>query len=355
MEAPNPILTEQEISQTIFIFQDSTKYPLYLSSTGDIIIFSLEYGSSKYSKKTSIKEIKDKESNAVFSPYKSKDFFEFFKSLAEEKKISLIKKDNTVIIKFELQIMIKKHEIEIELISKDKNIELMEKELQELKVNYNKINEENKDLRKRIEILEAEIKEIKKVINPDNNIKRLPMDNKSVIIQENEFDLIRLGIKNRLKKEVKGLKKLYRALIDGDDVNIFHSKCDNIPNTLVLIKSIGNRRFGGFTTIPWSSPDIPKDKDDPNAFLFSLDKQRIYPQKQKKTVIHYKTYGPCFGNNSVYELYIGQHCIETKYLYTNESKQQCSIDYGEDKNALSESGNGQCTYAADYEVFQVIF
>ena len=54
-------------------------------------------------------------------------------------------------------------------------------------------------------------------------------------MNENEFKLINLGIKNRLNKKVKGLKKLYQALIDGDDVINFHSKCDNIPNTLVLI------------------------------------------------------------------------------------------------------------------------
>ena len=36
----------------------------------------------------------------------------------------------------------------------------------------------------------------------------------------------------------------------GEPIN-FHNKCDNIPNTLVLIKSEGNRRFGGFTPITW--------------------------------------------------------------------------------------------------------
>ena len=72
-------------------------------------------------------------------------------------------------------------------------------------------------------------------------------------MNENEFKLINLGIKNRLNKKVKVLKKLYQALIDGDDIINFHSKCDNIPNTLVLIKSAENRRFGGFTSIPWTS------------------------------------------------------------------------------------------------------
>ena len=66
-------------------------------------------------------------------------------------------------------------------------------------------------------------------------------------MKENEFNLINLAIKSRLNKEVKELKKIYQATIDGDGAINFHSKCDNIPNTLVLIKSAGNRRFGGLT------------------------------------------------------------------------------------------------------------
>ena len=38
-------------------------------------------------------------------------------------------------------------------------------------------------------------------------------------------------------KEVKELKKLYQATIDGDGAINFYSRCDNIPNTLVVIKS----------------------------------------------------------------------------------------------------------------------
>ena len=94
----------------------------------------------------------------------------------------------------------------------------------------------------------------------------------------NEINLINSAIKSRLKKEIKELKKLYQATIDGDRAIDFHPKCDNIPNTLALIKSAGNRRFGGFTIHVWESSN-GQYKDDKNTFLFSLDKQRIYPYK----------------------------------------------------------------------------
>ena len=274
----------------------------------------------------------------------------YLKTLSEMKKISLNKIDNTMILKFELEIMFKKHEIEIELINKDKNMELIEKEIKELKEENKELKEENKELKKRIENLEIEMKEIKKIINPDFNINKLN-PNISDIMYENEFKIINLGIKNRINKKVKELKKLYQAIIDGDDVINFHSKCDNIPNTLVLIKSEGNRRFGGFTSIPWTSPKEQEFKDDPNAFLFSLDKQRIYSYKKDgKAICNHKDFGPWFGDC---DIRIYQHCIEKKGLYTGESNTNPYYNYDGDKNALSESNSS--IYAADYEVFQVIF
>ena len=262
------------------------------------------------------------------------------------KKISLIKKDNIINLKFEFEAMFKKNEFEIELVSKDKNLELIEKELNELK-------EENKELKKRIEILENEMKEVKKLINPNFNINKLKIGNKSVIMNENEFDLIHLAIKSRLNKEVKELKKLYQATIDGDGPINFHSRCDNIPNTLVIIKSAGNRRFGGFTSIPWSSSG-GEYKDDSNAFLFSLDKKKIYSYKKDGYAIYNnKNYGPTFGNG--YSIYIGPNCIQDKKLYTNESYSGCSYNFNGDNNALSEDGKASWIYASEYEVFQVIF
>ena len=346
MEVPTPSSEDKEISETITIDQDNIRYILHLNSIGNTITFSLEYNSNNYSKKMPLKDIKDKESRAIFISYSPKDFIQFLKKLSEMKKISVIRKDNSVIIKFELEIMFMKHEIEIELRSKDNNLELLEKEVKELK-------EENILLKKRIDDLETEVKEIKKMLNPNFNINRIKIGNKSVIMKENEFDLIHLAIKSRLNKEVKELKKLYQATIDGDGAINFHSRCDNIPNTLVLIKSAGNRRFGGFTSVQWTSQG-GEYKDDPNAFLFSLDKQKIYSYKNDKYAIYcHKNNGPRFGGG--YDICIFQHGIQEKHLYTNESSSSCSYNYNGDNNALSEDGKASYIYAAEYEVFQVIF
>ena len=77
--------------------------------------------------------------------------------------------------------------------------------------------------------------------------------NENIIMEPDEEDFIFSEIEKRMNKLIKGLHKLYKATIDGGDSIYFHKKCDNIINTLVLIKSEGERRFGGFTPLPWKS------------------------------------------------------------------------------------------------------
>ena len=91
-----------------------------------------------------------------------------------------------------------------------------------------------------------------------------------------EKDMLYKEIENKMNKRIKEINKLYQATIDGGDPINFHSKCDNIPNTLVLIKSEGKRRFGGFTPIPWKSIEGNNWIKDPEnkTFVFSLDNKK---------------------------------------------------------------------------------
>ena len=153
---------------------------------------------------------------------------------------------------------------------------------------------------------------------------------------------------------MKELKKLYKASIDGDGAINFHSKCDNIPNTLVFIKSAGNRRYGGFTSQVWESLNNDTYKDDKNAFLFSLDKQKIYSYKNNgKAIYNNKDYGPTFGYGT--DIWIGNNVIQQKNSYTNESFSSCSFNFNGDNTVLSEDGKESYIFIVEYEVFQVIF
>ena len=167
-------------------------------------------------------------------------------------------------------------------------------------------------------------------------------------MKEKDFDLINFALKSRMNKNVKELRKLYQASIDGDGPINFHSRCDNIPNTLVLIQSKGNRRFGGFASVPWTTNG--GWRTDEKSFLFSFDKQKTYSFKSSSNILGSSEYGPNFD-----DIRIKPYSIQEKNLITYESREGVTYyNFDGDKEALSES---HCNpiYAVDYEVFQVIF
>merc|ERR1719323_1639180 len=47
--------------------------------------------------------------------------------------------------------------------------------------------------------------------------------------------------------------RLFKATIDGDAAEDFHSACDDQGMTLVLVEATNGYRFGGFAGKPWSN------------------------------------------------------------------------------------------------------
>ena len=53
-------------------------------------------------------------------------------------------------------------------------------------------------------------------------------------------------------KDPKQLKLLYRGTDHEFSVTAFHNKCDNIPNTLTVVKTEFNKTIAAFTKYPWA-------------------------------------------------------------------------------------------------------
>ena len=107
-----------------------------------------------------------------------------------------------------------------------------------------------------------------------------------------EVDEIVSKIQLKLKAGVKFMI-LYRASVDGDRASVFHKKCDGHQMTLVLVETTKGVRFGGFTTKTWDGHCIKKIDND--AFVFSLDKKRIYDvEKNEFAIGGYPKFGPVF-------------------------------------------------------------
>ena len=352
-------MSESEaLSEILNLEQDNNIYSLTIILKGEIMLFSLtnpkDIGSPTYSRKMTLKEIK--EMHKLFSLIKScNEFLTFLRGFYKNKKISIVKKGDKLSVNFIIEHSLKKQLIEIDLTQDNTSLEsVLIKEITILKAKMSYLEKENTNLKQ-------EIKELKTIVEPmakkykDSifSYKHIMFNNNSSILRGNEFDMIHFAIKSRLDKEVKEVKKLYQATVDGDGPINFHTKCDNIPNTLTIIKSAGNRRFGGFTTQIWDSSE--KYKDDKYAFLFSLDKKKVYSYNNNgKAIYCKKDGGPNFGQAR--DICIGINPIQLKALYTNESSSlYCSYEYDGDNNALSEDGKANSIFAVEYEVFEIIF
>jgi len=96
------------------------------------------------------------------------------------------------------------------------------------------------------------------------------------------------------------VNSIYRASRDGFETANFHAKCDNKPNTLIIIKSANGNVFGGYTKQSWEH--INDYKADPKAFIFSLINKDKKPLKIKcsdnNAIYCVNQYGPIFGDGN---------------------------------------------------------
>lgn len=216
----------------------------------------------------------------------------------------------------------------------------MEEKINKQKSEIIKLKEENN-------ILKEEIGNIKIITGYNGYIESQTLSNYSVIINKNEYKIIVEEIKNRLNKSIISFKKIHQASKDGGEPSIFHSKCDKVSITLLLIKSRNNNRFGGFTSNYWESTNKEEFKDDKNAFVFSLDEKKIYSYKNDgKAIRCYSQYGPCFGYGPLIGIY--GNPISNNKLYSFNYNTSFDVN----SNFLTEGLND---YTIDYEVFQILF
>ena len=91
------------------------------------------------------------------------------------------------------------------------------------------------------------------------------------------------------------IKLIYSSHTHPKEAKTFHDLCDGIANTLTIIKSDTNRKFGGFTKLPWSS-SIGWSIGDGTDFIFSLDKKsKFHNTKKESAIYNHPNCFPCFG------------------------------------------------------------
>ena len=148
-----------------------------------------------------------------------------------------------------------------------------------------------------------------------------------------EFRLINLQIKVKIEYEINS------NLIKDDNIqNIIdelYKKSNNIKNLIYLIKTSSNKLFGGFTQIGFklnkimNKNEIFSSYNDSNAFVFSIDKMKIFDliEKNNDCILCSNERLPQFKDQIIFEK------NNIKIGYTGRKKVGFSVDIDYELNS----------------------
>ena len=224
---------------------------------------------------------------------------------------------------------------------KPKNIEetvkILIKQISALNNRVSTLEKENINLKTKLSIFE---KYLTPQINDQIKLKEKILSD--IITNINELDVINKRLLRQNKRTVYTL--IYKATRDGDKAEIFHTMCDSYNHTVVLIKTLKGRRFGGYTYEKWEGEDV--NKVDNRSFLFSIDKQKVYNVIRNEEAIGcYKLNGPDFCG---WQIVIQDNFLTNKQCYTGEKETNFRTDEDYELN-----GGEKYFGVQELEVFQV--
>ena len=231
--------------------------------------------------------------------------------------------------------------------TKEKKFELIipKKELNE-KTKLNIITElanENKVIKERLSELE---KKVNKLLNEKKSKDVLKGFENTII--KNKDEAIKI-LKWVCPNNERTVKLLYKATPEENTRDDFHRKCDNKGATVTLIETTKGRRFGGYTSLSWSS--LQEWKDDKESFLFSLDNDKKYDviKDAKYKVYSGKEFGQWFGNGGNIGL-----AYEKNYFIGNDTHRENFGDKCYSTTVQNELSGGTTFNISKMEVYQII-
>lgn len=159
-------------------------------------------------------------------------------------------------------------------------------------------------------------------------------------------------VNNLLKPLSKKIgEAIYIASLDGDAASDFHSACDNMGPTVVIVESMSGAVFGGYTDVNWSSASGWFHKSSVNAFVFrlrpSLDQYLLF--NSDYAVFHHTGRGPVFGSLEYADMYIGDYPLSSTNNYA-----LCEGNYRLPVDSEAEDGCEKNFLVKDYIVFTAI-
>ena len=224
--------------------------------------------------------------------------------------------------------------------------------------NYEKNNNQTKNI---IKELSSYFKNnsLTDYINNKSNILMIS----SIIKNESDIDFIynnllpSFFLKNSVNDKYNIFPPCFKASIDTNNNSIFHKKCNNVGNTLMLIKT-NKTRFGGITELSWSQKNVKTPKVfNTRTLLFNLNNKKIFKYNKKQNVSKYIS--PISGDNFCFAIF-GYKDIYLDYLpkdsYSNFPSQflknkECPDNYNELLDEKINDGNNIVRF--EYEEIEV--
>ena len=354
--APNPAskLSNNEETDLIDIksyekTQNNEKYLITLSKSSDKNILYIKSTNNSLLSNTYYLTKLDYESIIKLGKsFKSLDTIEevysFLDGILKENKFEIKKdkQDNKSSLNLIFKVFLingKEEQIEIKLSEKKSSNEILKEDLitkvNQLELENRAQNEEIKSLKQRLTSLEEWKKKYEDELNTLVKTKKekegLDKIESSILSSIKELNLIENRLKKNpfLKNKNIKYKLIYKASRDGDSIQKFHEKCDNIPYTLSLVKTQKGSRFGGYTEQKWDRSN--KNKKDSQAFVFNLDIMKIYnPQNN------------CYS--------IGCFISEGLYFYCGDDLFRVRDFHGESDCTYTKDCTNYGKFDIDYEI-----
>ena len=274
------------------------------------------------------------EKSKIFSLCNScNEAFEYINELLKQNKISIKKENENINIIMKVSLMMKEQEVIMSLNKKKNNKDDIIYQLcdviKEMKNEIFELKNENYDLKKRILNIENWKKrkeEEEKRKEEEKEKKKFPS---LILTEKNQKELIITKLKNR-GKTINSLDLLFRASRDGDQSSVVHNKIDGKREILMIVQTTKELKFGGYTQIGFDSSG--SNKQDAQAFLFSIDKNKTYDNIPNKSAIY------C-------------NASACPYFYSDAGNYNIAIPNAFYSNDGTTTKKGDCYYTTeDYEI-----
>lgn len=231
------------------------------------------------------------------------------------------------------------------------NINQKNKEISELKDKINNLETIITNLSKKVEILEAKSEELtelreklKKLENKVNKLEntndRNLINNSKILEKAEELNLLY----NAISKDNKlSFKLLYNSDIEGENETKLKSAYLNKNDIIIFIKTDKGKRFGGYAHEAFKERFFMKT--DSKAFLFSLDKLKIYKSNgEEYSIWNNENNSIDFGAGT--DLRIYHNFLHKK----NNTYQSSDYNYNGEEYSLNEENSFKVQYLELYKV-----